>query len=242
LRKVGEEGGVKFGEELRASPPRRVREINIRSTTPGVAKNLFSFGTLAPRAQSLRTPQSPSGHKFKEHGMQSGVKKEGLGYEAGKLNEFISNELVHSVKDMQVDGSSPNRSCSVQSGGAKERVSFGNDMSLSEESDNSANMQQHMQEMKTVVGRFHTKKFGSKTSAGAERKSALKVQTGGATKKQKTPVKSNVKAALEYLMQGEGDEKLNMTTMEMELPDRVAPLRSKPRNLTGTPDEARQEK
>jgi hypothetical protein len=115
--------------------------------------------------------------------MQSGVKKEGLGYEAGKLNEFISNELVHSVKDMQVDGSSPNRSCLAQSGGAKERVSVGTDMSSSEESDNNANMQQHIQEMHTVVGRFHAKKFSSKTSAGAERKSTLKVQAGGATKK-----------------------------------------------------------
>jgi hypothetical protein len=160
-----------------------VREINIRSTTPGVAKNLFSFGTPAPRAQSSRTPQSPSGCKFKEHGMQSGVKKEGIGSAVGKLNEFISNELVHNVKDMQVDGSSPNRSCSAQSGGAKERVSFGTDMSSSEESDNNANMQQHIQEMHTVVGKFHAKKFGSKTSAGAERKSTLKVQAGGATKK-----------------------------------------------------------
>jgi hypothetical protein len=55
-------------------------------------------------------------------------------------------------------------------------------------------------------------------------------------------VKSNVKATLEDLMQGEGDEKLNMATMEMELPDRVSPLRSEPRNLTGTLDEVHQEK
>jgi hypothetical protein len=60
--------------------------------------------------------------------------------------------------------------------------------------------------------------------------------------KKKTPVKSNVKATLEDLMQGEGDEKLNMATMEMELPDRVSPLRSEPRNLTGTLDEVHQEK
>jgi hypothetical protein len=34
-------------------------------------------------------------------------------------------------------------------------------------------------------GSFHAKKFGTKTYAGANKKVALKVQTSGATKKQK---------------------------------------------------------
>jgi hypothetical protein len=42
-------------------------------------------------------------------------------------------------------------------------------------------------------------------------------------------------------MQGEEEEKLNMARMEMELASAASPLRSEPRNLTGTPDEARQE-
>jgi hypothetical protein len=178
-----EDGSVKFGEELRASPPRRVREITIRSTTPGVVKNLFSTGSTVPRNYSTRIRPSSSGLSCKEQGVQSCTKEEGQGTEAGKLKEIISNELVHSVKDMQMDYSSPNRSWSAQSGGAKERVSFGTDRSSSEESDNSANMHQYMQDMQTAVGRFHAKKFRTKSYVGAERKAALKVQAGGATRK-----------------------------------------------------------
>jgi hypothetical protein len=45
-----EDGSVKFGEELRASPPRRVRDqVTIKSTTPGVVKNLFPSSIAGPR-------------------------------------------------------------------------------------------------------------------------------------------------------------------------------------------------
>jgi Asp/Glu/hydantoin racemase len=61
-------------------------------------------------------------------------------------------------------------------------------------------------------------------------------------KKQKTPVKDTVRAAFEELMQGEEEEKLNMARMERELASVASPLRSEPKNLTGTSDEARQKK
>jgi hypothetical protein len=127
-------------------------------------------------------------------------------------------------------------------GGVKDRLSFGTDMSSSEELECSANMQQYGQEIQTAVGRFHARKFGIKSHAEVERKAALKVQAGGASKKQKTPVKDTVRAAFEELMQGEEEEKLNMARMERELASAASPLRSEPKNLTGTSDEARQKK
>jgi hypothetical protein len=36
-----EDSGIKFGEELRASPPRRTRDLTIRQVTPSVARPLF---------------------------------------------------------------------------------------------------------------------------------------------------------------------------------------------------------
>jgi hypothetical protein len=94
------DGSVKFGEELRASPPRRVREITIKSTTPGVVKNLFPSGIAGPRVQSTRSQPSSTGLGNKDYGMQSGIKVEGQDAEAEKLKEIISNELVHSVNDL----------------------------------------------------------------------------------------------------------------------------------------------
>jgi hypothetical protein len=49
--------------------------------------------------------------------MQPGIKVEGQDAEAGKLKEIISNELMHSVNDLQMGGSSPNRSGPMQSRG-----------------------------------------------------------------------------------------------------------------------------
>jgi hypothetical protein len=61
-------------------------------------------------------------------------------------------------------------------------------------------------------------------------------------KKQKTPVKDTVRATFEELMQGEEEEKLNMVRMERELTSAASPLRSEPKNLMGTSDEARKKK
>jgi hypothetical protein len=41
-----EDQGIKFGEELRASPPRRVREIMVRQVVPRVVKPLFQTGAI----------------------------------------------------------------------------------------------------------------------------------------------------------------------------------------------------
>jgi hypothetical protein len=70
-------------------------------------------------------------------------------------------------------------------------------MALSEESENSGTVQQYMQNLQSAARRFHAKKLGTETYAGAEKKVALNVQGGGATKKkQKTPVKAIVKVHL----------------------------------------------
>jgi hypothetical protein len=63
--------------------------------------------------------------------------------------------------------------------------------------ENSGSVQQNMQNLQSDGGRFHAKKFGTKTYAGANKKVALKVQTSGATKEQKIPVKAIVKDAIE---------------------------------------------
>jgi hypothetical protein len=123
-----------MGEELRASPPRRVREITIKNTAPRVVKCLFSAGIAQPKAPYTSLRLDNSGQSSKGHCAQSDTKESGQGTGAGKLKEIISNELVLSVQDMQMACPSPNRSWMVRLGGAKERVSFGMDVSSLEES------------------------------------------------------------------------------------------------------------
>jgi hypothetical protein len=46
---IEDEGFVRFGEELRASPPRRVREINLKTVAPRVIKPLFQVAGMQTR-------------------------------------------------------------------------------------------------------------------------------------------------------------------------------------------------
>jgi hypothetical protein len=70
------DGSVKFGEDLRASPPKRVREINMKQVSPRVVRPLFQAGIHIRNASSS---ESQSGHNKqgrRHHGENSRMGQE----------------------------------------------------------------------------------------------------------------------------------------------------------------------
>jgi hypothetical protein len=91
---------------------------------------------------------------------------------------------------MKVDTTSASAS---HSAGAKERVSFGTNTSMDDESSDGRLVQDSALTLDTALAMFHARKFGTKESGAVEKRVTLKVHGIGNTKKHKTPVKENVK-------------------------------------------------
>jgi hypothetical protein len=76
------------------------------------------------------------------------------------LKHVTSSELSNSVKDMRVENNVA-RTGMVQAAGAKERVSFGTNMSTEEQTSDGRLVQEQALILDTVVARFHARKFGT---------------------------------------------------------------------------------
>jgi hypothetical protein len=249
----GETGGqgINFGEELRASPPRCSREISVKNLNPRVTRPLFQAGlqqVLSTVKGSERTRKGSNS----EARVHADVEMEGMkGYEPGSQHQGslsgIKDELADSVRGMTVACKDEDIKDDVGMWGSKERVSFGTNMSTDDESSESGSVQQSPARPSTAVERFHAKCFGGASDKAGEKKAALKVQGAGTSKKQKTPVKRNIKGMIEALEEGNRENVQNQDKMEFQgkgeevHSSQDALLKLDPNHLTGTPEEARQE-
>jgi hypothetical protein len=84
---------------------------------------------------------------------------------------------------MQVENEDGEASNPKRNGGAKERVSFGTNMTTDEESPDGNSVVKTKLELATAVERFHARKFSAKPDKGG----ALKVNCSSMAKKQKKP-------------------------------------------------------
>jgi hypothetical protein len=125
-----------------------------------------------------------------------------------------------------------------------ERVSFGTNMALEDESSDGGSSVKIDLVLAMAMDHFHARKFGLK----AEKRGSLKVASAGKVKKQKTPVKTGLHGALKTLESKEMEAMLNQLKtehedlMEVMTRDAIAESKSKPQSLTGTPKVAHQEK
>jgi hypothetical protein len=90
----GVQGGIQFGEDLRASPPKRVREIRLTHASSKATCPLFQVGSY-PSSQSSVGSNAESGSKGKHANQDS--------QPHGKMADLTdSDEFVRSVKGMHV--------------------------------------------------------------------------------------------------------------------------------------------
>jgi hypothetical protein len=178
-----EEQGVKYGEALRASLPRRVKEITVRQADTRTAHSLFqvvgSLGVDRVRTQAPKPPVQDNAKTLYE--------QDPTAQNAVDLNKVISRDLAQSVHDLQVAGNSPSNSRPSQRSGGKERVSFDTKMSTDEECSDGGSVEQKAQELMSIVERFHARKFKATMRARADKRAVLKVTGSSSSKKQKKP-------------------------------------------------------
>jgi hypothetical protein len=216
-------GDIRFGEELRASPPRHTREIKVQQVAVRVIKPLFQVGDQKAESSSKGSQATLSGHQVK------GVKN------------IVANELVHSIRDMHVVKPSQDNGGGEQQLEGKDRVSFDTNMSTDEESTESESVHGEEQNLLSVVERFHARKSAGKAPIGVERRTTLKVQGAGKTKKQKTPVKTSIRGAVKSLIKDELEENRIGTRSKVEMVTETATPKTEPVHLMGPQEEARKE-
>jgi hypothetical protein len=99
------------------------------------------------------------------------------------FNNVISKKLVHSVHELRVECNSFEASWVAQKSGGRERVSFGTNMLMDEESSDGGSVEQKSLSLMTVVEQFHAKKFSENFGYKAEKRVVLKVTGSGSSKK-----------------------------------------------------------
>jgi hypothetical protein len=100
-----EEQGIKYGEELRASPPRRAKEINIRQVMPRIAKPLFQSDMQQGKEAWVEHGSKKKSRAQGTGGISANSAGSGHAYsppaqQPDGLNNIITTELVTGVKDI----------------------------------------------------------------------------------------------------------------------------------------------
>jgi hypothetical protein len=119
-----EDHGVAYGEELRASPSRRVKEIMVKPTSSKVARPLFQVSDM-PSHGKQTVAQSMGGGT--SSGDRNQTQRVGNAGGAGTHNWF-GEQFVNIVKELHAACNSTEASWATQGSGGKERVSFGTNM------------------------------------------------------------------------------------------------------------------
>jgi hypothetical protein len=240
-----EEQGFHFGEELRASPPKRVKTISIQQGEVRVACPLFQVMALADKKYAGAGETSQE-HHADSRAIYTNVEKMGA---KETMQKVVSEDLLKSVHELRVTCNSTGTSQVSHNLGGKGRVAFGTNMLTEEEVSDGASVEQKPPELMIVVERFHMREFKDHHGAKAEKRAILKAAGLGNNKKQKTPVKSYVKDALQSLVdeqivagcREEGVEE-PMELSKEGLFEETNLLKIEPQHLTRTHDESRQEK
>jgi hypothetical protein len=100
--------GTRFGQELRASPPRRVQQISAKQLITRVSRSLFQVGahTPVPVATSSQAESVAQNRDDKDATSQRAdlyQEHQDENRNAEGFQKFIFTELVDSVKEMNVD-------------------------------------------------------------------------------------------------------------------------------------------
>jgi hypothetical protein len=244
--------GIKYGEELRASPTRRVREVVVKRTPPRASRQLFQADVhpTPPVQYANEMGRARVGHADGSSPNMGGNPSRGAMEAHGDESDAVAaKDLADGVRELQVVGRSENASCGSAKGKRKDRVSFGTNMtSTEEESSESGPVKQEVQRLDRVVAKMQSRKDAAHAERVRGKKAVLRVQGAGTRKSQKTLVKTGLRAApadLEVdgkLVKEELETSDQQERMEEDSTGLVRPSKSNPGPLTGPHDEARQEK
>jgi hypothetical protein len=233
---------VVFGEDLRASPPRRTKEILVKPTTSRVTRSLFQVDNMPMRGQGP-ADHSNSGIAQKAINVRDNV--EGTAEKGqnvmGTGSQFVNlvNEL-HAIQPKQVE--------KHMGSAGKERVSFGTNMTTDEESSDGGSVDQKPEGAMTAIERFHARKFKGKDEYVSGRRAVLKIIGAGSSKKQRTPIKTHLKEVLNELVgeemsgrTGRLADDLDMDQQDLDIALQATPSIFDHEHLMGTHVESRQE-
>jgi hypothetical protein len=120
-----------------------------------VARSLFkvpgNFSDVMSATQAGRATSGGQPNQYQKFENQSGEHRE--------LDDMISKDLAHGMHDMKMEGNASRESGKFQGFREKERVSFGTNMSMDDESSDSGSMEQKDSKLMMTVECFHASKF-----------------------------------------------------------------------------------
>jgi hypothetical protein len=158
-----EDSSVKYGEELRASPPRRSRNIIIMEAAPRAARPLFQTSSQRPassgasygrRSDSNKAKDNPGAHEQDGPAERASQDmKQKLGHE-----NHEDQHTTHDQKTIAEDEQGMAHG-QVRSQNRKEHVSFGTNMTAGEESSDGTSAIQTELELAMTVEHFHARKI-----------------------------------------------------------------------------------
>jgi hypothetical protein len=143
---------IKFGEDLRASPPKRSREITVTQAVIRVVRPLSHAGVYSPRVVGS-TKERRAGCSAQDEGTATSANGQAM------HGKDVAQELAAGVNDLHVEENLARDNHADSMHYRKERVSFGTNTTTDDESsDNGSNMKIELKPT-TAVERFQTRKF-----------------------------------------------------------------------------------
>lgn len=131
--------GIKYGEELRTSPPRRVREVLVKRTPSRATRQLFQVDvhqTPPPQYANVRERVHAGDAEVSMSNVEENLLRGHAGFDREETDAEAATNIAESIKELQVACGrcgSRNASCGNAKGKRKDRVSFGTNMTTTEE-------------------------------------------------------------------------------------------------------------
>jgi hypothetical protein len=183
-----EEQMARYSEELRASPPRRTRVILLKQQDSKAVTSLFQamakegIAVGAGLARPRWVAEQERKEKVAGNGELAGGKRDvdvlldGKDAPEGGLETGNRNDQGSDLQEEKVGNETSKPRAALE---AKERVSFGTNMTSDGESSEGNLVVKMELELATAVERFHARKFG----ANPGKRGVLKVNSAGTSKK-----------------------------------------------------------
>ncbi|KAK3160925.1 hypothetical protein QOZ80_1BG0068340 [Eleusine coracana subsp. coracana] len=211
----GEELGVTFGEELQASPPKRMREITVRATGTRVARNL-NFTEKRKENTDRVSSSSARPEAVPRQAMNTEVEDQ-MDTKGPHAPQRKNDLHPLDIKDSP-DGWPNDESLRAMGTRSREWVLFGTNMITEEEPGESISVMNNEDGKTSAVDRFLARKFGGKTLGAT--KPALKIAGSGReidkSRKVKSIVKKPIHDAIQSLMEQGMEEVANIKEVKPE--------------------------
>jgi hypothetical protein len=235
--------GMVYGE-LRASPPRQTKEITVKTHTTRAARPLFQVTDMPARGQYVadRTFGCGTTSMVGDYGRRPMSEEEASKQdEAGEQFDNVMKELHDACNFAEA-------SWAAKGSASRERVSFGANMTIEDESSDGGSVEQKSVGQLTAIERFHARKFKHQSEATVGKRAVLKITGAGSSKKQCTPVKKCMKEALGALVSSEETGRMmgSMEAVEADQQEMDTTMEASPstdqQEMNTAMDESRQEK